>query len=259
MNCLASASRSLVVLTCVSLVVACGAPPKSVGNETDSTDTDGESTAAEASESGPGSSPTGDSTNGTTAGTTNGTTAGTTAGSATTSASEDSTGTDGSESVGESGSESTGTVGELPEGWEETLDSRGCGDMTIYAVNADDTLVLVTTIYAEMVAAAAESDDDPLEFVVDVADFERFHVDVGYNLESDLCTDAVDQPPVVEATWTAISGTATFSVSSGPDPEFNGGADATVTFTDVVLENDGVQVPMQTLTFTDVSVGWLPG
>lgn len=133
----------------------------------------------------------------------------------------------------------------------------GCGDIFMYAVNDNDT-VMLSLVDSELIAMT-EAAMAPQQFMLDFADGGTLSltVDVGQNVDEYACNDAISVKPVITESWTAVSGTVVFDVDV---PDEFGNATASATLTDVVIETSaGDQLTVGSFSFTDINVGWLPG
>ena len=133
----------------------------------------------------------------------------------------------------------------------------GCGDIYMYAVNDNDTILLGLS-ESELVAMTGAA-GTAQQYALDFADGGTLSltVDVGQYASAYACNDAIENKPVIVESWTAVSGTVVFDV--GVPDEF-GNAMASATLTDVVIETPaGDQLTIASFTFTDIAVGWLPG
>ena len=84
-------------------------------------------------------------------------------------------------------------------------------------------------------------------------------LEVGAAVSDATCDDVVENGgPRVRDTYEAVSGQVDFVIV--PDGDGYGGASASATLTDVVLENaDGDSVTVEDFAWEDIHVGWLAG
>ena len=188
---------------------------------------------------------------------------GTTTGSTgTASSGETSTGgeTTGGETGGETtGGETTGGEASLPEGFEETLSESGCGDMTLWGRNDDDTIALVLSINDDLVANASAA-GTTYEGTHDVSEFGTFSVLVGTMVGFPICNDVATDKTIIDQEWLATAGSVNITIEPVEDaPKFGTLGFATLELSGVEVTFDGVTEPLEDITFTDVGVGWLPG
>jgi hypothetical protein len=155
----------------------------------------------------------------------------------------------------------------LQPGFESTLQpAAGCGDMHIYAANADDTVAL--RLQLDGIVAEAHDAGMPIERTY-AADDPLLGLEVTFGSQLTVldCNDAPVGEPDVQEHWVASAaevesaGEVTITVTpDGPDNE--GHAD--VTITDLVISRDDADVLDPPITapsiqLFDVYVGWLPG
>jgi hypothetical protein len=168
---------------------------------------------------------------------------------------------------GEGSPDDTGsTSDDLEAGFEADLSAgSGCGDVVVYASNADDELALHFVSW-EGLAEQAHADGAAVTRTWDLASEvpTELNVTAGTHLTHETCNDALEYTPVIDGTWVPVAGTLTLVVTPAGDPTDWGAfpADAVLTFEDVewVPEDDAsaTPVPMGSLTL-EAHVGWLPG
>lgn len=145
----------------------------------------------------------------------------------------------------------------LGPGFESGLIHRGgCGDVILYAVDADDELMLSFHLPGA-VSAAAEAGEETTT-VLDLPDASvELVLEQGTRISDAMCDDVIEQGgPQVAFTWTATAGRATLRIR----PDVQGTARADLLLEDVVLESDGgATVRLQHLEWENVGVGWYPG
>ena len=140
-----------------------------------------------------------------------------------------------------------------PDFEQDLTEQGGCGDLFAYAVDAADE-VMLTVRLDEPIAAGG---DAPFDLVFTLPDpAAEVKVEVGSSISDAMCDDVIENDgPQVDETWTAVSGT----VSAHLEPDGYGTL-TDVTLEDVVFESPtGEQVTVESLEWTDLSVGWLPG
>lgn len=155
----------------------------------------------------------------------------------------------------------------LQSGFESTLQpAAGCGDMSVYAANGDDTIAL--RLHVEGIVAEAHAAGTPIERSY-AADDPALGLEIvfGSQLTVQDCNDAPVGEPDVQEHWVPSAsegdgpGEVTITVTpDGPDNE--GHAD--VTITNLVIARDDADVLDPPITapsiqLFDVYVGWLPG
>lgn len=153
---------------------------------------------------------------------------------------------------------STPTGSELAEALES---SGGCGDLVVYAVDADKTLLL--DVQADGLVQAATEAGEPTTTTFDLATATgvRVILEQGSEIDDAICDDVIENDgPIVDRSWTATAGTLEVTVRPGPtdtasDPRSD------VTLTDVVLTPDGrgETLSLPSMTWTDIPVGWFAG
>jgi hypothetical protein len=142
----------------------------------------------------------------------------------------------------------------LVDGFEADLTTLlGCGDLSAYAVDADDE-VMITVQLDGPLAAANGQETESVVTLPDPATVVR--VEIGSKISDAACDDVIENGGAnVAETWDAISGTVTVGVHPA-----EGDDRADVTLEDVVFESpDGEEVTVNELKWTDLSVGWFPG
>lgn len=137
---------------------------------------------------------------------------------------------------------------------------RGCGDVTLYATDADDTwLLLFATTDAPAEAAHAEGATQELSYTLPDAAV-TVELQWGTKLAGGVCNDT---PPEgsVDAVYTATQGSADLTVVPMGMPEpWEVPANASLVLSDLVLEDpSGETITIDGYEFVDVFVGWFPG
>jgi hypothetical protein len=149
----------------------------------------------------------------------------------------------------------------LQPGFEtELTEQGGCGDLYVHARNQGDTVGLVLSVDAGLVAAVIDA-DMPISTELDItAAAVSFRVETGTDVTTLECNDAISMFPVIDEAWSATAGSIGIDLS----PDENGFATADITLTDVTIERTApaggaspIEIP--SYVFTDVAVGWLPG
>lgn len=137
--------------------------------------------------------------------------------------------------------------------------ASGCADFMVVHQSAGGDEYLVVTVRREQLGVGVS----PRSFDLSIANG-------GYEVGIDMytrrpnspryCNDALDGTDPRPATWKAVNGTLTASIST-PDPADNELYKATVSLDSVTFQSpDGKrQIYLQHLTFDKVTVGWLPG
>ena len=137
----------------------------------------------------------------------------------------------------------------------------GCSDVFMYAANPDDTLVM--SFYAEGGATAAHEAGETLDIVYDLTSEDaRVSVVYGENVSHEHCNDAFWLEVVERKVFVPTAGEVNLRITpvsdapEGPDSLLS---DATLYFSNVVLESpDGETAEIEQFTF-QAGVGWLPG
>lgn len=133
----------------------------------------------------------------------------------------------------------------------------GCGDITFYAVDDDDELML--TFRAEGLVAAARAAGQETVTVFDLStSAAQLLLEQGTRVSDATCDDVIENGgPQVARTWEAVAGMATVTVRPEPGRE---NAVADLVLEDVVLESDGGRrVTFDRLEWLAIMVGWYPG
>lgn len=155
-----------------------------------------------------------------------------------------------------------GGAASLPAGFETTIGSSGCSDMTVYGAAPDGSigLALSTGSGFDPVADAVAAGETTTT-THDVAEFARLSVYVGTNVTYPECNDALDKSAYsIEQEWIATAGSVEIEIEPIPDAmEFDTQGFATVTISGLEVTFDGVTESVGTVTFEEVGVGWLPG
>ncbi|MCR9163337.1 MAG: hypothetical protein NXI35_21795 [bacterium] len=161
--------------------------------------------------------------------------------------------------AGSSSGDTTGSGASLPDGFEDTLEASGCGDMVVYGRSDDDTIALVMHIDDELVADAAAS-GEIYEATRPIEDFVTFEVLVGAFVSAPLCNDVIIEETVVEQTWVATAGSVDITIDpvEGAAP-FEVQGYATMELSAVEVTYEGVTETLEDVVLADVAVGWLPG
>lgn len=137
----------------------------------------------------------------------------------------------------------------------------GCADVVLYAWRPDDTLALFfrTTGVAEAAHAAGEATTFSWTLPDDALDL---HLEQGEHLTEITCSDVIEYHPVVTAAWTAVSGTATLTVTPTGDatPWGEYPSLGELQITDIVLQSaeGGEDLPLESFAISS-GIGWLPG
>jgi hypothetical protein len=149
-------------------------------------------------------------------------------------------------------------------GFEQELTGKGgCADMTVYALNADDTLALHVVVDG-LVAEAEQNGSAMHEYAADDSAL-TIELTYGSDLTVATCTDFARTRPTVLERWrpqppeSGDAGTVAITVQMvGDEPR------ASVTFTNVNFHRigfDGIDpdIVVPSFEISDVLVGWLPG
>lgn len=154
------------------------------------------------------------------------------------------------------------TEAALPSGFESTLSTSGCADMTVYGATPDGSigLVLSTGLDFDPVADAVAAGETTTT-THEVGEFNRLSVLVGTNVTYLECNDAIDRTAYeIQQEWLATAGTVEIEIIPEMDaPKFDTQGFATVTITGLEVTFEGMTETLDTVTFEDVGVGWLPG
>lgn len=133
----------------------------------------------------------------------------------------------------------------------------GCGDVIFYAVDGDDEVLLTFTTPGLVAAATTAGEATTTTFDLPHDDVTLL-VEVGSRVADATCDDVIEnQGPRVDRTYRAVSGRASVTIRPGTDPF---GARGDLRLQDVLLrDDDGHEVTLESLEWTDTGVGWLPG
>jgi len=142
---------------------------------------------------------------------------------------------------------------------DELTQLGGCGDLTMEAHSADDTVVLVVGLYEQLVRGVADS-QTPIDITRTVTELDLVELRFGTNVTINFCTDAISTGELVFATWQATEGSVRIQIVPDPDSvnEFESLVRATVTLENVVLESSVPGVEPRTIPrieWIDVVVG----
>lgn len=254
----------LGLLSSALLALSLGMTGCDGGEGTSDTDGMSGSTSSPGSEGTSGETSTGAETgtasaSGTTTATTTATASSGSGSSGSASSGSESSGSGSSTGDTSTGGETTGGDASLPDGFEETLSESGCADMTVWGRNGDDSIALVLSINDDLVADAAAA-GTTYEGTHAVAEFGTFSVLVGTMVSFPVCNDVATDETIIEQEWVATAGTVDITIEPIEDaPKFGTQGTATLELSGVEVTFDGVTETLEDITFTDVSVGWLPG
>ena len=143
-------------------------------------------------------------------------------------------------------------------GWADW--AQGCSNFIVWVTNADKQRFLVIRGQKEQLglSKAGDSATIQLENSTKAADLQ---VDVYPRAGGDkrYCTDVFDdQMPEKSATWKAVSGSITFTITSMADQDTI--YLVTVSLANVIVESpNGTKESIPDKTFSDVRVGAVPG
>jgi hypothetical protein len=144
----------------------------------------------------------------------------------------------------------------FPPGIEgELTEQAGCADVTAYAYNPEQSVALSFSVDAGYAMQATDT-QAPVDVELTAGGDVEVRLWLGSELASRFCTD-VGGVGEVDASWTATAGSISLHVEPGDPYPF-----ASLTLTNVAFESDdGSNDPytLDSYTFTDVMVGWLPG
>jgi len=133
----------------------------------------------------------------------------------------------------------------------------GCADVLFFAVDQNDELML--SFRTEGAVSEAQTASEEMVTVFELpSPASELMLERGTRVSDATCDDAIEgDGPQVHRTWSAVSGTATVHIRPGTSPE---DARADLFVEDVVLEtDDGDEVVLERLEWTDIHVGWYPG
>ena len=149
----------------------------------------------------------------------------------------------------------------LADGFETTLtDSGGCGDVLLWAATAEGDIGLgfTTSGLAAEAHAAGSAQTHTLSLPADGT----VSVILGAHVKEGYCVDVPLPEDTITHTYTALSGTATLTLSPTDAPSTSNPADATLVLTDLSLTLDGDPgaQPVTISSFTiSATVGMLGG
>jgi hypothetical protein len=149
----------------------------------------------------------------------------------------------------------------VPDDLVAALTRRGgCGDIVMYAVNADDTLALVIRGEGLVDQAHAAGRETPFSYDLAVDDGLSIELRHGEHITHMTCNDAIEFEVVVRHRYAPVSGSALLVLTPTGEPEeWYKPADAVLTLTDLVLErDDGDRRTIDEMSFS-ANVGWYPG
>lgn len=138
---------------------------------------------------------------------------------------------------------------------EESLtEIGGCADLYVFAVDADDEVILEVRL-DEPIAAAAGVDTSTSYVLPDPA--VELTLSVGQRVSDVSCDDVAENGgPQIDEEWVAVSGDAALAIHHPADLD----PQADVTLTGVVLESpDGEQITVESFSWEDITVGWFAG
>lgn len=135
----------------------------------------------------------------------------------------------------------------------------GCGDVTFYATKPDGTLEL--NLYVAGLCAEAHSSGETVQRTYDLPDANvALGINAGQYVNELTCNDAILNPPVFTETLVPQSGTLAITVRPEGTPEpWANPAVADASLRDVVfMDSSGCSFTLN-YSWSDISVGWLPG
>jgi hypothetical protein len=133
----------------------------------------------------------------------------------------------------------------------------GCGDITFFAVDDGDELML--TFRAEGLVANARAAGQETTTVLDLsANAAHLVLEQGTRISDATCDDVIENGgPQVSRSWVATAGTATVAIRPEPGRET---ATADLVLENVVLQSvRGGRVAFDRLEWMSIMVGWLAG
>lgn len=147
----------------------------------------------------------------------------------------------------------------LAPGFEDDLTRKGgCGDVVFYAADAADERLLTFTSQGPLAEALAAGEPTTSTWHLPDGDV-AVRLEQGARLSQVVCNDVLSGGgPQVARTWTAVGGVARLTLRPSSDGSGLGRGDLVLEA--VVLEDaEGVRITVQSLTWSDVSVGWYAG
>ncbi len=134
----------------------------------------------------------------------------------------------------------------------------GCGDVYLYAADEADEVAVFADFDALLDGLDITVEEHELAF--DLSN--QIGVDVtavlGTNVSHTSCNDALEFEPFYEETWVPVSGTATLTVR--PNAAVDDSVRVDLVLEDVVFSYaSGGDITVPSITWTNISVGWLPG
>jgi len=146
----------------------------------------------------------------------------------------------------------------LESGFKEDLDrTGGCADVILFAVDADDEVMLHFSTVEEGRVAEATTAGTPLEYAFTLPSDEiELEVRQGTQVSDITCDDVAENGgPDVVRTWMADGGEATLTLTPGGDL-----VEADLVLQEVTfLDEDGNTVGVDAFTVHAASVGWYAG
>jgi hypothetical protein len=145
----------------------------------------------------------------------------------------------------------------LPPNVEDELSGQGgCADVTLYAYDELGTVALSFYVDGGYADQAVDS-MMPVDVELTAGDDAEVKLHLGSQLQNTFCTDVGGQGET-DATWTAVAGSLSLHIEPVDGQPF-----ASLTLTNVEFMADDPFAAggysIDSYTFTDVLVGWLPG
>ena len=148
----------------------------------------------------------------------------------------------------------------VPPDLDEALSRRGgCSDLVVFAVDEEDRWLLTVEV-DDLVASARETGQDELRETLTLpAERGRAALERGSKVSDAICDDVIENGgPRVDMVWLGVGGDISVTIRRvGEDDAF----EADVSVENLVLDQeDGPeQIEVQSLIWSDIAVGWLPG
>jgi hypothetical protein len=152
-------------------------------------------------------------------------------------------------------------IPEIEDDFEEDLSKKyGCGDVTFYAFDEANEVMLSLRVDGLLIAAFDAGEDTTTEFDLPVEDVTLI-VEHGRNISSAICNDLIENGgPVVLESYTATSGTARITVRPGVEHEYDD-VRGDLHLEEVIFASDadGETITLTSFGIEDVSIGWFAG
>jgi hypothetical protein len=145
----------------------------------------------------------------------------------------------------------------------ELIELEGCGDMALYAMNSRSNATVLMAFHAEGHVETSQTAEQPYTSERFFPEAGTLTIKIGQHLEQLACNDSLTEEPIVEHTFSVLSGKANVAIEpleSGNNFENHG--TATVILSNIILADDETEeclIEMDDFQWTDIFVGWLPG